>query len=79
MPLFELGISKFLARIHKIKDTLGIEDLRPVSVLLHVSKILEITFYEQINSNMILSFSRSLCRFKKSHNIQHSFIKIFEK
>ena len=65
--------------VYKKKDPHNRENYRPVSVLSHVSKIIEKIVYEHINSYMEPRFSHLLCGFRKNHNTQHSLLKMLEK
>ena len=57
--------------IFKKKDDLDKENYRPVSVLLHVSKVFERIMYHTINDYMKDKLSKQLTRFRKNHSTQH--------
>ena len=85
MPLFKLAIFSNelklaeVTPVYKKKDPHNKENYCPVSVLSHVSKIIEKIVYEHINSYMEPRFSHLLCGFRKNHNTQHSLLKMLEK
>ena len=54
--------------IFKKEDSLNKENYRPVSILPHLSKVLERILYKQIDSFMKNKFSPYLCGFRKNHN-----------
>ena len=54
--------------IFKKEDSLNKENYRPVSILPHLSKVLERILYKQIDSFMKNKFSLYLCGFRKNHN-----------
>ena len=60
-------------------DDLGKENYRPVSVLPHVSKIIERVMYIQIENFMEGKLSKLLTCFRKSHSTQHCLVNMLEK
>ena len=52
---------------------------RPVSLLSHMSKVLERVVFDQINEYIELFLSDLLAGFHKNHNIQHCLLKMLEK
>ena len=64
--------------IFKKADSLKKENYRPVSLLSHISKILERVIYDQINGFMEPKFSNFLTGFRKNHNTQMSLLKMIE-
>ena len=62
----------------KKEDSLNKEKYRPVSILLHLSKVFERVLYKQIDSFMENKFSPYLCGFRKNHNAQYSLLKMIE-
>ena len=58
--------------IFKKKNDLDKENYRPVSVLLHVSKVFERIMYHQINDYMKGKLSKQLTGFRKNHSTQQS-------
>ena len=65
--------------IFKKNDDLGKENYRPVSVLLHVSKIIERVMYTQIENFMEDKLSKLLTGFRKNHSTQHCLVNMLEK
>ena len=64
--------------IFKKADSLKKENYRPISLLSHISKILERVIYDQINGFMEPKFSNFLTGFRKNHNTQMSVLKMIE-
>ena len=62
----------------KKDDDLNKGNYRPVSILSHISKVFERTFYKQIDRFMTSKFSHFLCGFRKNHNSQYSLLKMIE-
>ena len=52
--------------ISKKEDSFKKENYRPVSILLHMSKVFERIFYKQIDTFMTTKFSPYLCGFRKN-------------
>ena len=65
--------------IFKKNDDLDKENYRPVSVLPHVSKIIERVMYTQIENFMEDKLSKLLTGFRKNHSTQHSLVNMLEK
>ena len=65
--------------IFKKNDDLDKENYRPVSVLPHVSKIIERVMYIQIENFMEGKLSKLLTCFRKSHSTQHCLVNMLEK
>ena len=65
--------------IFKKNDDLDKENYRPVSVLPHVSKIIERVMYIQIENFMEDKLSKLLTGFRKNHSTQHSLVNMLEK
>ena len=65
--------------IFKKNDDLGKENYRPVSVLLHVSKIIERVMYTQIENFMENKFSKLLTGFRKNRSTRHCLVNRLEK
>ena len=55
------------------------ENYKPVSVLPHVSMIIEKVMYIQIENFMEGKLSKLLTGFRKNHSTQHCLVNIFEK
>ena len=68
-----------VAPIFKKNDDLDKENYRPVSVLPHVSKIIERVMYIQIENFMEGKLSKLLTCFRKSHSTQHCLVNMLEK
>ena len=68
-----------VTRIFKKNDDLDKENYRPVSVLPHVSKIIERVMYIQIENFMEDKFSKLPTGFRKNHSIQHCLVNMLEK
>ena len=64
--------------VFKKNDDLNKEKYRPVSILLHMSKVFERIFYKQIDHFMTSRFSPFLCGFRKNHNSQYSLLETIE-
>ena len=60
-------------------DDLDKENYRPVSVLPHVSKIIERVMYIQIKNFIEDKLSKLLTGFRKNHSTQHCLVKLLEK
>ena len=54
--------------IFEKKDILGKENYRPVSILSHMSKVLERLIYKEIDDYMDDKFSLHLSDFRKNYN-----------
>ena len=54
--------------IFEKKDILDKENYRPVSILSHMSKVLERLIYKQIDNYMDDKFSLHLSNFRKNYN-----------
>ena len=67
-----------IAPIFKKEDSLNKENYRPVSILPHLSKVLERILYKQIDRFMKKTFSPYLCGFTKNRNVQYSLLKMIE-
>ena len=65
--------------IFKKNDDLDKENYRPVSVLPHVSKIIERVMYTQIENFMEDKLSKLLTGFRKNHSTQHCLVNMLEK
>ena len=65
--------------IFKKNDDLDKENYRPVSVLPHVSKIIERVMYIQIENFMEDKLSKLLTGFRKNHSTQHCLVNMLEK
>ena len=68
-----------VTRIFKKNDDLGKESYRSVSVLPHVSKIIERVMYIQIENFMENKFSKLLTGFRKNHSTRHCLVNTLEK
>ena len=68
-----------VTRIFKKNDDLDKENYRPVSVLPHVSKIIERVMYIQIENFMEDKLSKLLTGFRKNHSTQHCLVNMLEK
>ena len=55
------------------------ENYRPVSLLLYMSKIFERLTYKQINGYMCDKLSKYITDFRKCHGTQHSLLVMLEK
>ena len=64
--------------VFKKDDDLNKENYRPVSILLHMSKVFQIIFYKQIDRFMTSKFLLFLYGFRKNHNFQYSLLKMIE-
>ena len=64
--------------IFKKNDDLDKENYRPVSVLPHVSKIIERVMYIQIENFMEDKLSKLLTGFRKNHSTQHCLVNMLE-
>ena len=64
--------------IFKKEDGLNKENYRTVSILPHLSKVIERILYKQIDSFMKNKFSSYQCGFRKNHNAQYSLLKMIE-
>ena len=64
--------------IFKKVDPFDITNCRPVSLLLHVSKVYERIIFNQISAYFEPLFSTLLSGFRKNQNIQHSLLKMLE-
>ena len=65
--------------IFKKNDDLDKENYRPVSVLPHVSKIIERVMYIQIENFMEDKLSKLLTGFRKNHSTQHYLVNMLQK
>ena len=65
--------------VYKKLDPLQKENYKPVSLLLHISKVFERVIYNQINCFMGNKISKCVAGFRKSHGTQHSLIFMLEK
>ena len=65
--------------VYKKLDPLQKENYRTVSLLPHISKVLERMIYKQINSFMGNKTSKCVTDFRNSHGTQYSLIVILEK
>ena len=65
--------------VYKKLDPSQKESYRPVSLLPHVSKILERIFHKQITNYMTDKLAHSITGFRKSHGTQNSLIVMLEK
>ena len=65
--------------LYKKQDPLKKENYRPISLLLHVSKVFERILYAQINNYMQNKLSKYVIGFRKSHGTQHSLMIMLEK
>ena len=68
-----------VTQIFKKNDDLDKENYRPVSVLPHVSKIIERVMYIQIENFMEDKLSKLLTGFRKNHSTQHCLVNMLEK
>ena len=76
--LDELKVAKVTPNFKK-NDDLDKENYRPVSVLPHVSKIIERVMYIQIKNFIEDKLSKLLTGFRKNHSTQHCLVKLLEK
>ena len=60
-------------------DPLQKENYRPVSLLLHTSKVFERIIHKQITNYMRDKLNKSITGFRKSHGTQHSIVVTLEK
>ena len=67
-----------ITSIFKKEDSLNKENYRPVSILPHLSKVIERILCKHINSFMKNEFSPYLCGFRKNHKGQFSLSEIIE-
>ena len=74
----ELKAAEFTPII-KRNDELNKQNYRPVSVLPHVTKIIERVMYTQIENFMEDKLSKLLTGFRKNHSTQHSVVNMLEK
>ena len=74
----ELEHSEVILVYNKL-DPLKKENYRPVSFLLHVSKVFERIIYQQINTYIKDELSKCFIGFKKSHGTQHLLVTMLEK
>ena len=65
--------------IFKKNDDLDNEDYKPVSVLLHVSKVIERIMYIQIENFIEDNLSKLLRGFRKNHSTHNCLVNILEK
>ena len=63
----------------KKNDDLDKENYRPVSILPHVSKIIERVMHIQIENFMQGKLSKLLIGFRKKHSTQHCLVNMLEK
>ena len=68
-----------VSRVFKKKDDLDKENYRPAIVLSHVSKVLEIIMYQQIEVFMKNKLSNLLTGFRKNHSTQDCLMRILER
>ena len=73
----ELKAAK-VAPIFKKNDDLDEENYRPVSVLLHVSEVIERVMYIQIENFMKGKLSKLLTGFRKNDSTQHCLVNMLE-
>ena len=73
----ELKLSEVIP-LYKKLDPLKKENYRPVSLLLHASKVFERIIYKQIMSYVTNFFSDYITGFRKSHGSQHCLVKMLE-
>ena len=64
--------------LYKKLDPLNKENYRPVSLLLHLSKVFERIIYKQINNYMEDKLTKCLTGFRESHGTQHSRMTMLE-
>ena len=67
-----------VAPIFKKNDDLEEESYRPVSVLLHVSKVIERVMYIQMENFMKDKLSKLLTGFRKNDSTQHCLVNMLE-
>ena len=65
--------------VYKKLDPLKKENYRPVSLLPHVSEVLERIIYQQINTYIKGKLSKCLTDFRKSHGTQYLLVTMLEK
>ena len=65
--------------LFKKEDPLKKENYRPVSLLLHLSKVFERIIYKQINVYMENKLSKFITGFRKLHGTQHAMVTMLEK
>ena len=77
---FSLTILNWLICHLCLKKKIGFkkENYRPVSILLHMSKVFERILYKQIDTFMTTKFSPCLCGFRRNHNAQYLLLKTIE-
>ena len=65
--------------IHKKKCKFDIENYRPVSILLVLSKVFERCMFDQMYSYFNQILSKHQCGFRQGHSSQHSLLLMVEK
>ena len=65
--------------IHKKKSKFDIENYRPVSILLVLSKIYERCMFDQMYSYFNQILSKHQCGFRRGQSTQHSLLLMVEK
>ena len=60
------------------EDSLNKESYQPVSMMSHLSKLLERIMCKQIDNFIEKKFSPELCGFRKNQNAQYSLLKVIE-
>ena len=73
----EMKLAETIPVFKKI-DPLDKKNYRPISLLSHLSKIIEKIIFNQISNFMEERFSNLLTGFRKNHNTQDSLIKMIE-
>ena len=73
----EMKLAEIIPVFKKI-DPLDKKNYRPISLLSHLSKIIEKIIFNQISNFMEERFSNLLTGFRKNHNTQDSLIKMIE-
>ena len=68
-----------ISPIHKKKSKLDIENYRPVSILLVLSKIYERCMFDQMYAYFNNILSKHQCGFRQSYSMQHSLLLMIEK
>ena len=74
----ELKLSEVIP-VYKKLDPLQKENYRPISLLPHVSKVLEKIVNKQITNYMTDKLAHSITGFRKSHGTQNSLVVMLEK
>ena len=68
-----------MSPVYKKKDPTLVENYRPVSVLLSVSKVFERIIQREFSSYIVEFLSPYLCGYRKGFNSQYALLSLIEK